>query len=207
MLQQGTPCCNRAHHVATGHTMLQRSTTGLHHCAWRQMDQAEAELDVLRTKSDEAEIANQARCAAAVAALRRGRCSVAPRPLQRCAAAVAEAVPCCASCNACRTSCTVRHARCAALSGHIVQRAHGTGHAGTWLTPSTSAPGLGSPARNCAGTGLTPTRPHLRQDWAHPAHICARTGARPCPRRPLLPRCCATAAAAQLARLPCLHSG
>ncbi len=32
-------------------------------------------------------------------------------------------------------------------------------------TLPTSAPGLGSP------------RPHLRRDWAHPAHICAGTGA------------------------------
>ncbi len=34
----------------------------------------------------------------------------------------------------------------------------------TGLTPSTSAPGLGSP------------RPHLHRDWAHPVHICAGTG-------------------------------
>jgi hypothetical protein len=39
--------------------------------------------------------------------------------------------------------------------------------AGTGLTPPTSAPGLGSP------------RPHLRRDWAHPAHICAGTGLTP----------------------------
>ena len=35
------------------------------------------------------------------------------------------------------------------------------------LTPPTSAPGLGSP------------RPHLRRDWAPPAHICAGTGLPP----------------------------
>ena len=35
-------------------------------------------------------------------------------------------------------------------------------------TPTTSAPGLGSPL------------PHLRQDWAHPCHICAGTGAHSC---------------------------
>jgi hypothetical protein len=34
----------------------------------------------------------------------------------------------------------------------------------TWLTPATSAPGLGSPL------------PHLRRDWAHPCHICAGIG-------------------------------
>ena len=37
--------------------------------------------------------------------------------------------------------------------------------AGTGLTPATSAPGLGSPL------------PHLRRDWAHPAHICSSAGA------------------------------
>ena len=34
----------------------------------------------------------------------------------------------------------------------------------TGLTPSTSAPGLGSP------------HPHLHRDWAHPSHICSGTG-------------------------------
>jgi hypothetical protein len=34
----------------------------------------------------------------------------------------------------------------------------------TGLTPSTSAPGLGSPL------------PHLHWDWAHPCHICPGTG-------------------------------
>ncbi len=37
----------------------------------------------------------------------------------------------------------------------------------TGLNSPTSAPGLGS------------TRPHLHQDWAHPAHICTRTGLTP----------------------------
>ncbi len=35
------------------------------------------------------------------------------------------------------------------------------------FTPPTSAPGLGPP------------RPHLRRDWAHPAHICAGIGLTP----------------------------
>jgi len=38
---------------------------------------------------------------------------------------------------------------------------------GTWLTPATSAPRLGSPC------------PHLYRDWAHPAHICTGTGLTP----------------------------
>ena len=38
----------------------------------------------------------------------------------------------------------------------------------TGLIPPTSAQGLGSP------------RPHLRRDWAHPAHICAGTGLASC---------------------------
>ncbi len=40
--------------------------------------------------------------------------------------------------------------------------------AGTGLTPSTSAPGLGSPPS------------HLRRDWPHACHICSRDRARAC---------------------------
>jgi hypothetical protein len=39
--------------------------------------------------------------------------------------------------------------------------------AGSVLTPPTSAPELGSPL------------PHLHRNWAHPCHICARTGLNP----------------------------
>ena len=46
--------------------------------------------------------------------------------------------------------------------------------AGTWLTPATSAPGLGS------------SPPHLRRDWAHPANICAETTLNPASSAPRL---------------------
>jgi hypothetical protein len=57
---------------------------------------------------------------------------------------------------------------------------------GTGLTPSTSAPGLGSPpphllrdsAHPCAHLHRDWAHPcaHLHRDWAHPCHICAGTG-------------------------------
>ena len=55
---------------------------------------------------------------------------------------------------------------------------------------ATSAPGLGSP------------RPHLHRDWAHPCHICTRTGPAPATSAPGLVgrRCVVYADAAKLAR-------
>jgi hypothetical protein len=41
-----------------------------------------------------------------------------------------------------------------------------------------SAPGLGSPAATSA-PGLGPPLRHLHRDWAHPGHICPRTGLTP----------------------------
>jgi hypothetical protein len=60
-------------------------------------------------------------------------------------------------------------------------RATPTSAPGPGLVPPTSALGLGL-TRYAAPTsvpGLGSPRPHLRQDWAHPAHICAGTGAHP----------------------------
>jgi hypothetical protein len=59
---------------------------------------------------------------------------------------------------------TPAHIRPTSALGLGSSRRH---HAGTGLTPPTSALGLGSP------------RPHLRWDWAHPAHICAWDWAHP----------------------------
>jgi hypothetical protein len=43
-----------------------------------------------------------------------------------------------------------------------------------------AAVALGSPvAPVSSGPGLGPPRPHLHQDWAHPGHICTRTGPTP----------------------------
>ena len=46
---------------------------------------------------------------------------------------------------------------------------------GTWLTPATSALGLGSPLPTSA-PGLGSPRLHLHWDWNHPAHIAPGLG-------------------------------
>ena len=49
---------------------------------------------------------------------------------------------------------------------------------GTWLTPATSALGLGSPLPTSA-PGLGAPLQHLGRDWACPAHICTSLWQRP----------------------------
>ena len=45
--------------------------------------------------------------------------------------------------------------------------------------PATSAPGWTGLARPTSAPGLGPPLPHLRRDWAHPAHLCTGTGLTP----------------------------
>jgi hypothetical protein len=62
---------------------------------------------------------------------------------------------------------------CSVRERTLPRRGPATSAPGLGLIPATSAPGLGP----TAGTSAPDLGPHLRRDWAHPAHICAGTGA------------------------------